>query len=66
MGVESCMVGEEPHSFVTGLYNRIMAEELPKAVARLFGINKDDPRLCQRFYADLTVRYDGLRPLVAV
>ncbi len=31
LGVTARYVGEEPRSLVTGLYNRVMAEELPKA-----------------------------------
>lgn len=31
MGIEDRYVGEEPSSLVTGIYNRIMEEELPKA-----------------------------------
>ena len=31
LNITSRFVGEEPTSLVTGIYNRIMAEELPKA-----------------------------------
>ena len=30
LGITACCVGDEPRSRVTALYNRIMAEELPR------------------------------------
>ena len=41
LGISARFAGEEPSSFVTGLYNRIMSEDLPKAGIEFFEI----PRL---------------------
>ncbi len=41
-GITDRFAGEEPHSFVTGLYNRIMAEELPKAGIRFHEIPRKE------------------------